>query len=75
MYPKIDDGGKFVFDQNGDVEMVNIKVRDRAQHQHRDVIENYIKLVTRCPELAIEYPWRDEEDKVKAQEISKPPYA
>jgi hypothetical protein len=75
MYPKIDDGGNFVLDQNEEVEMVNIKVRDRASHQHRNVLENYIKLVTRCPELVIEYLWTDEEDKVKAREISKPPYA
>jgi hypothetical protein len=63
MYPKIDDGGNFIFDQNGEVEMVNIKVRDRADHQHRNILENYVKLMTRCPELVIKYPWTDEEDK------------
>jgi hypothetical protein len=46
-------------------------VRDRAQHQHINILENYIKLVTRCPELVIKYPWTDEGDKATAQRISE----
>ncbi|KFY44238.1 hypothetical protein V495_03563 [Pseudogymnoascus sp. VKM F-4514 (FW-929)] len=69
LFPKIDDGGNIVFDQNGEVEMVNIKLRERNNHQHKDVLHDYFTLVTRCPQKVIEYSWTDEEDKVEAQKI------
>lgn len=73
MYPKIDDGGNFVFDQTGDVEWVNIKVRDRNDYQHISILGEYFKLVTRCPEEVLTYSWTDEDDKKEARRISKSP--
>ncbi|KFY22401.1 hypothetical protein V493_06639 [Pseudogymnoascus sp. VKM F-4281 (FW-2241)] len=69
LYPKLDDEGNFILDQNGEEEMVNIRVRDRRNHHHKSVLENYIKLVTRCPERVVTYSWTDEEDKEKARRI------
>ncbi|KFZ25449.1 hypothetical protein V502_00053 [Pseudogymnoascus sp. VKM F-4520 (FW-2644)] len=69
MYPKIDDGGNFVFDQNGDVEWMNIKVRDRNNYQHISILQEYFKLVTRCPEEVLTYSWTDENDKKEAKRI------
>lgn len=71
MYPQINDECNFVLDQNGEVEMVNVKVRDRSTHRHRAILKDYFKLVTRCPELVETYPWTDKEDKEKARSISK----
>lgn len=75
MYPKIDDEGNLVLGQNGDEEMVNIKVRERRNHRHKAALDNYIKRVTRCPEMVLEYSWTDEEDKEKARSISMSPCA
>ncbi|OBT64665.1 hypothetical protein VE03_05885 [Pseudogymnoascus sp. 23342-1-I1] len=69
MYPKIDDDGNFVRDQNGQEEMVNIRVRDRSSHRYSSILDNYFKLVTRCPDKVLEYSWTDEEDKEKARRI------
>lgn len=73
LYPKFDDEGNFVLGQNGEEEMVNIKVRNRRTHPHKSALENYIKLVTRCPEMVETYSWTSEEDKEKARTISKLP--
>lgn len=73
MYPKMDDGGNIVLDQNGQVEMVNIRVRDRNSHPYSSILEDYFKLVTRCPERILTYSWTDEADKEKARKISKSP--
>lgn len=75
MYPRIDNKGNLVLDQNGDEELVNIKVREMINHQHKAVLHDYIKLVTRCPERVLTYSWTDEEDKEKSRRISKSPCA
>ncbi|KFY41791.1 hypothetical protein V494_02784 [Pseudogymnoascus sp. VKM F-4513 (FW-928)] len=69
MFPKLDDAGNLVLDENGEPEMVNIKVRERTSHRHRNIIEDYFKLVTRCPEMVLEYSWTDEKDKEEARRI------
>ncbi|KFY27719.1 hypothetical protein V491_00767 [Pseudogymnoascus sp. VKM F-3775] len=69
MYPKINDEGNFVRDHNGDYEMTNVKVRERPIHQHRAILDDYIKLVTRCPEYVEKYSWTDEEDKKEARRV------
>ncbi|KFY99703.1 hypothetical protein V498_00571 [Pseudogymnoascus sp. VKM F-4517 (FW-2822)] len=69
MYPRIDNKGNLVLDQNGDEELVNIKVREMIKHQHKAVLHDYIKLVTRCPERVLTYSWTDEEDKEKSRRI------
>ncbi|KFX96507.1 hypothetical protein V490_03310 [Pseudogymnoascus sp. VKM F-3557] len=69
MYPKMDDEGNIVLDQNDQVAMVNIRVRDRNSHPHSSILENYFKLVTRCPEKVLTYSWTDEADKEKARAI------
>jgi hypothetical protein len=75
MYPKIDDEGNFVRDHNNEYEMVNIRVRDRPIHPHKAILEDYIKLVTRCPEEVLKYSWTDDKDKAEARHISKSFYA
>jgi hypothetical protein len=75
MYPKIDDEGNFVRDHNNEYEMVNIRVRDRSTHRHIAILEDYIKLVTRCPEEVLKYSWTEEKDKALARDISKSSYA
>jgi hypothetical protein len=53
--------------------MTNVKVRQRRDLQAagKEGIEQYIKLVDRCPELVLQYSWTDEGDKEKARKISK----
>ncbi|KFZ06947.1 hypothetical protein V501_06937 [Pseudogymnoascus sp. VKM F-4519 (FW-2642)] len=69
VYPKIDDEGNFVRDHNNEYEMVNIRVRDRQIHPHKAILEDYIKLVTRCPEEVLKYSWTDDKDKAEARNI------
>ncbi|KAL5351122.1 hypothetical protein ACLOAV_002973 [Pseudogymnoascus australis] len=65
----MDDEGNIVLDQNGQVEMVNIRVRDRNSHPYSSILEDYFKLVTRCPGKILTYSWTDEVDKEKARKI------
>ncbi|OAF57151.1 hypothetical protein VC83_06051 [Pseudogymnoascus destructans] len=69
MFPKIDDEGNFVRDHNDEYEMVNIKVRERINHPYKAILDDYIKLVTRCPEEVLKYSWTDEKDKAEARDI------
>lgn len=75
IYPKIDDEGNFVRDHNDEYEMVNIKVRERREHPYKAILDDYVKLVTRCPEEVLKYSWTSEEDKAEARNISKSFYA
>ncbi|OBT84055.1 hypothetical protein VE02_07022 [Pseudogymnoascus sp. 03VT05] len=69
MFPKFDDQGNFVRDHNDEYEMVNIKVRERKDHPYKAILDDYIKLVTRCPEVVLKYSWTDEEAKAEARSI------
>ena len=76
MYPKVNDDGTFQYDDKGEIVMVNTKVRDRRDTERSGgkkwrVLNDYFKLVSRCPEQVLEYAWTDEEDKRRARAISK----
>jgi hypothetical protein len=68
LYPQLDKDGKIIRDQNGEVVITNIRVRDRPMH-HKKIMDDYVKLVTRCPEKVLEYSWTNEKDKVLARKI------
>lgn len=75
-YPKVNEDGSFVFDDKGEIVMVNTKVRERRERKRMggkgwDRLNEYFRLVSRCPEKVVEYEWTEEEDKRKARQIRK----
>ena len=76
LYPKVNEDGSFVFDDKGEIVMVNTKVRERRERERTggkawDRLNEYFKLVSRCPEKVVEYKWTEKEDKRKARQIRK----
>jgi len=69
-FPVLDPEGNPVFEENGEVAMTNIKVRDRkCQGEH---FKQCLKLVDRCPQKVLEYSWTADVDRQRARSISKP---
>lgn len=76
MYPQINEDGTFQYNDKNEIVMVNTKVRDRRDTKRSggkkwSILNDYFKLVSRCPEQVLEYHWTDEEDKRRARAISK----
>lgn len=76
LYPKVNEDGSFVLDDKGEIVMVNTKVRERRERERTggkgwDRLNEYFRLVSRCPEKVVEYKWTEEEDKRKARQIRK----
>ena len=76
LYPKVNEDGSFVFDDKGEIVMVNTKVRERRKRERTggkgwDRLNEYFRLVSRCPEKVVEYEWTEEGDKRKARQIRK----
>ncbi len=78
MYPKVDDNGNFVYDSEGQLVTINIKIRERREMERQggkawQVMAKYIKLVDLEPEMVVSYSWTEEEDKRRAMAIREFP--